>query len=269
MIEFSQFVAGGSAEVGIQGQYFDGELHLVDDTLAGTVATREKLKIGLAIIRALAVDVVNCFFAKQGATEFFRHDVAVFHDRVLFPGYQTGNSDPHVAMTFDVLAEFSAIEFIQRFGSLVRGFAFRVAIFLLFVYAAARLTAFRIFFAAFEAGKGVARFACFAATNARALPRAVQRISCIFLMVGGDEGFHHRKPRSAFNAGEFYRDLCFGEFFVEAVRTSARETAVLSVFAREAGKRLLAVFTDFLNRHRWAPLFGDEGTLLMSIGIVK
>jgi hypothetical protein len=34
-----------SGEVGVQAEHFDGERHLVDDTLTGAVATAEKLQI--------------------------------------------------------------------------------------------------------------------------------------------------------------------------------------------------------------------------------
>jgi hypothetical protein len=37
MVDLVQFVAGGSGELGVQSQYLDGELHLVNDALARAV----------------------------------------------------------------------------------------------------------------------------------------------------------------------------------------------------------------------------------------
>ena len=75
---------------------------------------------------------------------------------------------------------------------------------------------------------------------------------------------------AAFLAGKFFGRSTFGgNSLVEAMGTSAHESAVLPVFTRKTGKRLLAVFTEFLNRHQLVPLFGNTGTLLMSIEEVK
>jgi hypothetical protein len=172
-------------------------------------------------------------------------------------------------VTLDVLFVAATLKLAQCILLLTFYLAVVIAVFLLFVQATAWFSASRTFCAARQAHESVSKFACFAATYAGALARAVQRVSVIFLVVRGHEGFLHGKAFSAFGASERNGGLSFGDFFIEAVRTPACKSAVLPVFTRKTGERLLAIFTDFLNRHRLAPSFGDEGTLLMSIGIVK
>lgn len=213
---------------------------------------------------------MNSFFGEQVTSEMLGHDVPVLEHRVFYAGDKTGHRDPDVSMSFGVLADFAAFKFGQSTRALVRSFAFLVAILLLLVYATARFAAFWIFLAAFKAGEGVARFARFATSYTRALSRAVPRISSIFFVVCDDEILHHRKGFTAFAASEVQRNTPFsGYSFVKAVRTSARKTAVLPVFTRETGKWLLAIFTEFFDRHSKSPLFGDEGTLLLSVEEVK
>lgn len=272
MGDLVQFVAGGSSEVGIQSQYLDGELHFVDDALAGAVAAGEKFEVFNSIVSPNAIDVVDGFVRKQFASDMFGHNVAVFHNMplpVLALG-QFGDVEPNIAVTFCMFFVSASFKFMKRFFLLPFYFAGVSAVLLLLVKSASRFAAFVIYFAACQAGKCVARFACFSAAYSRALSRAVPRISSIFFMVRGDKVLHHRKSLAAFATSEIYGRSPLGwNAFVEAVSASTRKTAVFPVFARETGKRLLAIFTDFLNRHRLAPLFGDEGTLSMSIGSVK
>jgi hypothetical protein len=272
MYEFDQILpASRSLSKGRVGcEYFDREVDFVDDALAGAVPAVEQFEVFESVIRADAVDVMDGFFREQVTSEVLGHDIAVLEHRVLHAGDETGYSDPDVAMAFGVFTYFAALKFGQSARSLMCGFAFLVAVFLLFVYAAARFATLRVFFATFEAGKGIARLTGFAATYARALARAVPRIAPIFFMVRSDEILHHEEGFAAFAASEIQRSPAFSWYsFVKAVRTSAREAAIFPVFAREAGKRLLAVFTDFLDRHSLVTPFGDGGTLLMSIGKVK
>jgi hypothetical protein len=269
--EFVQFVAGGPGEFGVQGQYLDGELHLVDDALAGAVARTEQFKIADFVVGAVPVFVMDGFFGEQVATDVTRHRVSVFHDMPLpvFASRKFGYVKPDVTVSFCVLFVAAGFEFVQRVLLLAFYLAVMIAVFLLCVVATAWFSALRPYGSACKARESVFAAASFTAACARALSRAVPRISFVFLMVRINKRLHHGKFLVAFAASKFQDGLSNREFLVEAVRASARKTAIFPVFTRETGKRLLAIFTDFLNRHRLAPLFGDEGTLSMSIGDVK
>ncbi len=270
MLQSSQFVAGGAAEVGVLSQYVDGELYLVDNTLPGTMPTVEKFQVGRAVITADSINVMDSFFGQQVSPDYFGHDVTMFHDGVLFAGDETRNRNPNIAVALDVSAKFAAIKFVQRLGALMRGFTFLIAIFLIFVYSSARFATLRIFVSTRDAAKCLFGITGFSTAYARALTRAIQRVSFIFFMVRGNKILHHGKTPAAFLAGKIKGGSALSRnSFTEAVRAPAREAAVFSVFTWEAGKRLLAVFTDFLNRHNTAPLFGNKGIMSLSVENVK
>jgi hypothetical protein len=73
MSESVQFVASRSGELGVQSQYLDGELHLVDDALAGRLFFNPQLKIIYVVVQAIAIFVVDVFTFIKFALEFFRH----------------------------------------------------------------------------------------------------------------------------------------------------------------------------------------------------
>jgi hypothetical protein len=76
----TQFVASSFGELGVQSQYLDGELHLVDDALAGWLIPGPKLKIRNIIESSVAIFVMNRLYGCQRAAEMFRHYVAVLRD---------------------------------------------------------------------------------------------------------------------------------------------------------------------------------------------
>lgn len=272
MHEFDQILPTccGLREGWIGCENFDREVDFVDNALAGTMVRIEQFEIFKSVVPAISVNVVNGFLREQVSTQTFRHDMPMFHDVLAAGPSESRDGDPHVAVAFHVPAVVSTFEFFKRLGRLGHHLAVVVAIFLLFVEATARLATFGVFFAARLANESIARFTGFATAHARALARAVQRVSSIFLVVCSDEVFHHEKTFAAFLAGEVKGSSAFGrDSFRKAVRTPARETAVLSVFTRVTGKRLLAVFTDFLNRHSTILSFGDESSVAMSVENVK
>jgi hypothetical protein len=73
-------IAERSAKIGIQEKYLDGKVYFVDDALAGSVTTREKLEIGLPIISFYSIDVVDRLFREKLASYFLLHDIAVFQN---------------------------------------------------------------------------------------------------------------------------------------------------------------------------------------------
>ncbi len=78
MFKSVQRIAGSSAEFGVQRQYLDGELYLVDDALSGRLHFAPEFKIARAIVQAIAVFVMHGFVASKHAAKFFFHDFALF-----------------------------------------------------------------------------------------------------------------------------------------------------------------------------------------------
>jgi hypothetical protein len=194
----------------------------------------------------------------------------VFKHFVLFTGDEARNRNPNITVPFDVAAKIPSIELFQRTSPLVRCFALRIAVFLLLVNSAARFAAFWIYTPTFKAAKSVFGFTRLSPTYSGTLARAVQRVASIFFTVRGKESFQHRKFFIALATSEFDNGSARRrDSFVETVGAAARKPAVLPAFARVTSERLLAIFTDFFNRHRSVPLFGDRETVLLPIGNVK
>jgi hypothetical protein len=268
-----QFIAGASGELGVQSQYLDGELHLVDHSLAGAVARAEKLQVLDVVIRPDAVDVMDGFFGEQIAPEMFGHDVSVFHDGMLFSGDQTGHRYPNVAVSFYVPTKVSAFEFCQSARALVFRLALLIAVFLLRVETTSRFAAKAVFFAAFYAGKCVLGFRGSFSAGARALHRTVQRVASEFLFVRRDVGLHHNERLAAFLAGKVDRGSTGGwQRQNRPVVTAARQATVFAAgfgVARVTIERVITVLAGHLDRHFYAPVFGNAGTVAVSLGMVK
>lgn len=73
-------VTGGEAEIGVLGQYLDGELHLVDDSLSSRLVSGPKLKIGQVITKTVSIFVMNRLHIGQRAAEMLRHYVAMLQN---------------------------------------------------------------------------------------------------------------------------------------------------------------------------------------------
>jgi hypothetical protein len=99
-------VTGGEAEVGVLSQYLDGELHLVDDSLSGSVAAGEQLKIFGPIIGSQTIDVVNRLFSQQFSTDLLLHDVSMLEHVSGGLSADARNHDPDVAPSALVSRDF-------------------------------------------------------------------------------------------------------------------------------------------------------------------
>ena len=73
-------IAGSGAELGVLKQYFDSELHLVDDALSIGLVSRPKFEIGKGVVQAVTVFVMHAFHICQRATEVFRHRITMFQN---------------------------------------------------------------------------------------------------------------------------------------------------------------------------------------------
>ena len=68
-----QFKASRSGEVGVQSQYLDGELHLVDNTLAGRLVLGPQFEVARRIVEFVAILMVYVFIFKQRTSQYLGH----------------------------------------------------------------------------------------------------------------------------------------------------------------------------------------------------
>ena len=73
-----QLVTSGSAELGVQSQYLDGERHFVDDALAGRLLLAPKFEITWSVVKSVSIFMMDVFKWVQSATKHFSHDQAMF-----------------------------------------------------------------------------------------------------------------------------------------------------------------------------------------------
>jgi hypothetical protein len=119
-----QLVANSTSELGVQSQYFDGELHLVDDTLAGRLSFRPQLKILRIVVQSVSVLVVDIFSIVKRSSENLGH-----HKTMLKDFTATAQVDAAVSARVDVAV------FVNRSPSASLVTAFTAAKSLLFVVA--------------------------------------------------------------------------------------------------------------------------------------
>lgn len=74
---FGHRVTGGEAEVRVLGQYLDGKLHLVGDSLSKGLFFRPQFKIRQRIVFAVAIFVMNCLVFFERTFQMFRHYAAM------------------------------------------------------------------------------------------------------------------------------------------------------------------------------------------------
>lgn len=234
-------------ELGVQGQYFDGEGHLVDHALAGAVATF----------------VMDGFFRKKLASKMLGHDVAVFENLVLFSGDKGRDRKIDVSVLFGVAPHVAGVESIERRFSLCANLTFLAAKFLISINTKfSRVPAASFQFAAVLAHKFVSFVSVFAAAGVRASHRAVKRVASEFLFVRSQVGLHHNERLTTLFASEADRGSARGRRIFVKVLTAARDAAVFASqfnFAWVAVKRLFATQAFHLDRHSLAPLFGNRG----------
>ena len=117
----TQFVASSFGELGVQSQYLDGELHLVDDALSVGLVARPEFEVRKAVVEAVAILVMYAFKFGQRATKMFRHCVTVFQHFAAAPKVEHHVSGRmHVAFGVDrapratFIAAFFAAEFLTH-----------------------------------------------------------------------------------------------------------------------------------------------------------
>jgi hypothetical protein len=107
MCDRAQLIAGGSAEVGVQSQYLDSELHLVDDTLSGAMAAVKQFEVFDSVVGSDTVDVVDGLVGGQVAPDVLRHDVSMFgHIARAFFSILRRNDDSDITVSSGSLGDF-------------------------------------------------------------------------------------------------------------------------------------------------------------------
>lgn len=260
----------GLGEFGVQAQHLDREGNFIDNALPSAMLAVEQFEVFDSVVGSGSVSVVDSLFSAQFASEVLFHDVAVFQDRVFSSRNSRRNGQPYVAVScFDVPGGAFFVESLQSFVALVLGFAFAVAEFLLRVNASARLASAVLYFSALKALEPIASVGTLFSSGVRARHRAVQRVSVEFLSVRREVRLHHGERISTFPTSEGNGGSAFGwQVQLESVFASALKSAEHLFRAGIRVKRLLAIQTHLLDRHGYAPLFGNDGVAL-SLGIVK
>jgi hypothetical protein len=77
MFDLMQFKAGSPAEVGVQSQYLDGELHFVDNALTKRLVGHPEFEIFWLVVISIAVFVMYLLVAAQRAAKHLFHYKAV------------------------------------------------------------------------------------------------------------------------------------------------------------------------------------------------
>lgn len=268
MNDLAQLNSGRLSELGVGADHFNSPSEFVNDTLTRPVTAAEQFEVLDSIISTDSVDVMDGLIREKRASEVFGHHESMFHDRVFFASNQTRDRYPNVSVALDMAPIISGIEFRECFSSLVRGFAFLTAIFLLGVQTASRFAAAVFRSAALNTNHLVAFFGRRTFSQSATRSGTVERIAPVLYAVRGHERFHHGERFAAHLAGKLCRGASISSG--KAVIASTLETAKLAVAgARRASKRLVAIQTDFFDRHGWVPLCGNTGTLTLSVESVK
>ncbi len=255
-------VAGGGAELGVLGQYLDGELHLVDDSLSGAVVRTEQFEVADIVVQTISVNMVHGLFGAKLASDMLFHIVAVLKDFVHGVAV-SGRNTQYGVVSFDAPGYFrKSVTFAVQ---LARPFVFALlaAKFLFSVNRARSVAAsFVEFFVAVFAYGFVLFVRSFSPPDSRADHRAVLRELAKFFLVSGDVGANHRKWMGTFPACKFDgSDSRSDSSVFDLMGFSTRRAAILAgsfSFASDA-KNSVAVFASSFNRHGNFSLVGCLG----------
>lgn len=250
MVDFVQRITGLPGKLGVQRQYLDGELHLVDNALSGAVATTEQFEVRDIVVGSNAVDVVDGFFGEKFASDMFGHDPAVFEHisgrvSVFSRDNQTGVAPPSSMSSWTVASVFRLVRYSAKqrpaFGAAQKFFS---------VNSAARLSLDGHGFAALDAANIPFIFGNFFGF-AHAFARTVQWVFAKLFQIGTSIARLHAECFAANGAVKIY----FGNARIGAtkqtfVRSFARPSAkFLAGISRTNFEVLATTFANFFDRH--------------------
>lgn len=252
MFDRAQFVANSFGEVGIQSQYLDGELHLVDNALAGAVPAAEKLQVLDSVVVALPVYVMHRFFGKKLSPKALLDHVAVFKNLVDEGIVLRGDAQNRV-FAFDSLGDFgqTVLRAVYLAGPFVLALLTAKFLFSVNSTSAFSASAVELFAAIFTVGF-VLFIGILSATDGRTANAAVAGGFAEFLLVSAQVCGFVKERLTAFATSELDRGyvrrgaamFCFKSYFAVSVAKT-----LFLVFSRNA-KSGVALFTDFIDAHR-------------------
>lgn len=256
-----KLVTSGAAELGIQSQYLDGELHFVDHALAGSMAAGEKLQVLDAVVSPDAVDVVDGFGIKKLSPDMLGHDVAMFQVVGRGQSINTGDNDLNVPSAVISALENPAscvLPLIRQ--SAKQRSAFAAAQAFVRIDGSAGLSLNGHVVSALHAF-GVPRFFRHATAYAAAFCGTIQRFFAPFFNVGSQITWLHGEgfvADSAFELNRFHA-RCGATVDALVQGLARRCTEFLPSVGRLNCKKLSALFTVFLNRHLSFSMLGQFG----------
>jgi hypothetical protein len=248
-------------ELRVKPEDVDCELHLVDDTLAGTVTRTEQFEVFESVVGANTLDVIDRFLGKKVSPEFFLREVTVFqHVSAWLPRF-AGNAKSDVAPSTTRFRDLAIwISLLVREATEQRS-AFGTAKHFLSVQRTAWTTLYREQVAALNAAAFL--FVGFRASTYRAAwDRAVLRVFAVFLAVGS----YVRRRQTEFCAASSTVEIDCRDARVFSpknvfVRCLAGEPAkALRGITRSHLERSATTLANFLDRHfcysGWLGSFG-------------
>lgn len=237
-------------ELGIQGQYLDGEGDFVNDALSGSVTGREQFEVVDGVVLPVAVDVVDGFFRKQFAAEVLFHYIAMFKYVARWGAVFTRDYESNITVS----------------GNAFRGFLFRM-FFLVGNSSKQRTTgsaAQKLFSVERSAGSALNRhwvstldadnvpvrfFDLFSSSHA--IARTIWGIFSVFFEVGANVGrfvreqllAHRTRKIDTRNLGVFSPKISFVQAFAMEVAKA------LCAVTRAYFEARTTTFASFRNRH--------------------
>lgn len=244
----------GGSEVGVCAKHINGELHLVDDSLAGTVAAAEKFEVLDSVVVSDSVDVMDSFFGQKFPSDVFFHNKSVLENASFFPIDQNGNCDNGVALTGRKTSRVPRGVFVKRPRFLPLGLTHLVAKFLGSVVngsACNFVSGHCIHFATLLASKYVSFYGVRFPAYGTARQRAIERVAPMLLSDSSNNAALHGKCGPALFAGEVVkRDVSGGSAVFSFMR---RHTCLAAKTLRRITGLHLEVlgtlFANLLNGH--------------------
>jgi hypothetical protein len=257
LTQVDQLNSGFAPKLGIQTQYLDGEGYLVADALSGAMAAGKEFEVGLGIMLPVAVYVVDGLFLAEFSADLLLHDVAMLKHLSTLPVNVSGNRDPNVAMSLDVLLVGPAQEFFTRETAVIPALTLNATELLLPVDGGPSCSSPSEKITAVEARNGVFGVGSLASTGVRAFHLAVHRVFAVLLPVGIEEPELHREGFTAFLArkwdGSFVRGWATVSLLVKSQARLAAEFLFFFALARDL-ELAAALLANLVDRHLISPV---------------
>ena len=263
----SQFVTSGTAKLGVQRQYLDGERDLIGHALAGAVSATEKFKVFERVVLSVSIFVMNCLMVVKFAANVPLHHMAVFKNRVFFSRNKGRNGNPNVSVFLNMTAITSVIKAFERGGALVIGLALSVAKFLFAVGITTRFSPHGLSSPALLTSEKISCVSVSASANAGARYRTIHRFFTELLYVSLQVTRFVAEWLTARSANKLNLSNVRGwspmnGFMIRHALFSAKPLARVFLSYRKSSATLL---TNLVNQHRYSPFvaYGRDNSGLL------